>query len=292
MTEWLLLSLFAAIDASVYFFIIKKITRDINPLIFLFLSNFVSIPFLLLFILYFGGFPNFNPLFFFYIGCSAILDAIAFYFTTLAIKSSEISFLAPISAFTPIFVTIFAAIGLREIPSPLKLTGVLVIVTGTYLLNVSEIKNGGILAPLKKLINSKSVQQSFVAYFIWGITPIFQKQAILQTSPQNPLAAAFIGTVFVALIYSLFVLKSLKKQSQQIKKHFWIFILIGIISAPSVYASFKAFSLTNIAYPSAIFKLSALFTILGGGLFFKETHIKERLVGATIMVLGTILLAF
>ncbi len=289
MQEWFLLSLFAAIWSSVYTALIKKATAQISPIVFLLVGSLVGLPSTLGLIIISGGLPQFSSNFWLFVSISAILDAIGFYLLTRAIQKTDVSLVAPISSFTPVFVTIFASFGLREFPSPIKLLGILTVVVGTYLLNVSEIKKG-FFEPFKKLFGHEELKMVFVAYLIWGITPIFQKSAILQTSPQNPLAVAFLSSFIFTLIYIPFGIKSIKKESQSIVKIWPIFLILALVTGLGTYTSFKPFQLTNVAYPSAVFKLSALFTIIGGGLFFKERNLGERLIGAVVMIIGTVLL--
>jgi len=53
----------------------------------------------------------------------------------------------------------------------------------------------------------------------------------------------------------------------------------------------KAISLIEVSYMVSVKRLSILFGVLYGIMFFKETNIKERLLGATVMVSGIIVLA-
>jgi len=46
-----------------------------------------------------------------------------------------------------------------------------------------------------------------------------------------------------------------------------------------------------VGYATSIFRLSTLFIIILGGVFLKEERILERLLGASVMVIGAILLA-
>jgi uncharacterized membrane protein len=53
----------------------------------------------------------------------------------------------------------------------------------------------------------------------------------------------------------------------------------------------KAISLIEVSYMVSVKRLSILFGVLYGVMFFKETNIKERFLGATVMVLGIILIS-
>ena len=53
----------------------------------------------------------------------------------------------------------------------------------------------------------------------------------------------------------------------------------------------KAINLIEVSYMVSVKRLSILFGVLYGIMFFKETNIKERFLGATVMVSGIIVLA-
>jgi uncharacterized membrane protein len=52
----------------------------------------------------------------------------------------------------------------------------------------------------------------------------------------------------------------------------------------------KAINLVEVAYMVSVKRLSILFGVIYGVVFFKETNIKERLLGATVMVSGIIMI--
>jgi uncharacterized membrane protein len=88
-------------------------------------------------------------------------------------------------------------------------------------------------------------------------------------------------------VFCIFVFNSLKEVKRNIK----LFILNGAGTAFSQAAAYAAFALVFVGYASSIFRLSTLFIIILGGVFLKEQRIKERLLGASVMLLGAILLA-
>ena len=287
---WVLLSLYFALWAAIYLPIAKKVLKSTSPTIFLFISSIFLIAFMLIALTMQGSFPHVSNKFLILMFTSAIFDLVAFLLSLWAIKISPISLLAPISSFTPVFVTFIAMFTLHEIPTSQKLIGILTIVLGSYFLNITDVKNG-LLAPFKRLFSDKGVKLAFIANFLWGITPVFQKQAIFQTSPIIPLFASFAGVIFVTLFITPYILKKERKQVlPTIKQNIGWLLVIGFFGTLGQLAAYISFSQTNVGYATAIFRLSTLFTILFGAIFFKEKRIYERLLGAIIMILGTLLL--
>ena len=139
----------------------------------------------------------------------------------------------------------------------MKYWGIIIVVLGAYLLNVSELKNG-IFLPFKKLFTNKGVLFFLLANLIWAITPIFQKQAISQT---NPLFTSLIENIIIVIFFIPIVLVKARNKFPQIKRAWRMFFVIGPIGAFSTWAAFTAFSLAPLGPVTSVFKFSSLFTI-------------------------------
>lgn len=286
---WFWLALFFAFWTSIAVSVVKQLTTRINPRTILFVNNLFILPFMLLLLIMVGGFPKASEKFFLLIMSSSLLDVIAGVVSIWAIAHSPISLILPMSSFNPVFTTIIAAFTLTEVPTMIKFAGMLLIVAGSYLLNIADIRRG-LLLPFQRLFADRGVQAFLLANFLWAITPTFQKQAIYETTPLMPLFPSFVGSIFVALLLAPFVLNNVKIATVAMTKNLWWFLLLAPFSALAQWAAFTAFSQANVGYVTAIFKLSVLFTILLGWLIFGEERIKERLLGGAVMLLGTVLL--
>jgi len=287
---WISYSLYFAIFSALSTFLIKSLTKKINYFALLYILLAFSIPSTFVLLLFLGGIPKVTPNFYLYIGASAVLDTIAFISSFLAISQSAISVLSPISSFSPVFTTIIAAFTIHEIPTPIKFVGILFVVLGAYLLNVSDIKHG-LMTPYKRLFSNKGVALYLLSTFILSITPIFQKKAIFETHPQIPLFPSLFGMILVFTFLTPFAFKKAIKYHKEIRANLKWFVLNGVGSAFGQAAAFAAFSFVFVGYATSIFRLSTLFIIILGGVFLKEERIKERLLGGVVMILGTVLIA-
>lgn len=289
-SSWIFLSLFFAIATSISISIIKRLTKNSDPLFIILAGNIFIIPCMFILILLLGGMPTPSPQFYSLMFFSSIFDTVASISYFFSISFSAISLVSPISSFNPVFTTIIAGITIGEIPSFIKVIGILTVVIGAYLLNASDIKRG-LFLPFKKLFTNRGVLLFLLANLMWAITPIFQKQAIFETKPLMPLFTSFFGLILVSIfILPIVIIRKPKNPIEQIKKNLKLFIFIGPFATLAQWAAFTAFSLAPLGLVTSVFKLSVLFTILWGFLFFKEQRIKERLLGAGVMILGTILL--
>lgn len=168
---WLPLSLYFALWIAISLIIFKRLMRTIPPMLFLLLNIVCTAPFMFMLIFFSGGIPHLSHQFYWLTFVSGVLDTVAAICSIMAIKKSPISLISPISSFNPVFTTIIAAFTIGEIPSNVKLLGIIVIVIGSYVLNIKDFKTS-IFTPVQKLVRDKGVQLFFAANFIWAVTPI------------------------------------------------------------------------------------------------------------------------
>lgn len=286
---WFWYSLFFAIATSISISLSKRILKNMSPVLMA-ASGILSVPFFA-FILFktTSMISQVDNLFWLGVFASAFLNIFAGIFSLTAIKHAPISLIMPISAFNPVFTTIFAMITLGEIPNPTKSLGIIVIVIGTYLLNISDIKHS-VWRPFISLFANRYVLMFLTANIIWAITPLFEKIAINHTAPKSPVLVAGTSSFLLTIFLIPVILKSVQSPLKEIKQNIHWFLLFAPLSALAAWAVFTAYSLTNLGYVTSVMKLSTLFTIVWGAVFFKEEKIRERLLGASVMVLGTLLL--
>lgn len=287
---WLYLALSFAIWNSIALTIVKRFTKSANPLLVLFVANIFMVPFDAFFLFLSGGIPKVTPDFFRFLIVSGLIDAVSASIAYYAIKISPISLIAPVGSFNAIFTAILAYFTLHETMTVFKFFGVIAIVAGAYVLNISDIKKG-LLEPFKKLLANRGVQLIFLTNILWAITPVLQKHAIFQTNPLRPLYAGMIGNIFMTMFLFLPAMKKRKQVKPFISKNILLLIIFGLFNSAGRFGAFVAFSQAHLGYVTAIFETSTLFAVLFGAIFFKEQRIRERFLGALIMVLGAIILA-
>lgn len=288
---WFPFALVFALTSSVGVLIAKKIMEKTDEYFFLFVGSVLTLPFLLLIIITFYQIPEVDGTFVLSVVASSGIGVIAAVLAYRAIKIADISLVAPLAAFSPVFTTFFSLLFLKESVDLKGWLGILTIVAGAYLLELSKARSD-IMAPFKALYLNKGVQYSFVAYFLWSITPIFEKTAILHTSPQVPAFASLGGMAVTTLAFGFLLPIFSKTESKFIaaKKFLPLFLLGGLLGGVGLVSAFTAFSLTNLGFAEAVFKLSAVFTVILGWLFLKERNVKERLLGSIVMLSGVTLL--
>lgn len=287
---WFLFALTFAVITSITTIVAKKIMQDTGEYLYIWLTTLFTLPFLFFIVVYFYQIPNFDRTFLLALVASVSLDVFAAIFAYKAIKITEVSLIAPMAAFNPVFTTGISFIILGENIAVKGIMGILIVCIGAYVLQISK-RQKGWFSPIRTLLANKGVQLSLIAYFIWAITPIFQKTAILHTTPQVPPFASLVGTVGLGIVFTPIVAKFSNKPIFFVKHYLKLFILLGVLSAVAAASAFIAFSQTQLGFATSVFKLSIVFTVIFGWLFFKEKNLKDKILGSTIMLTGVILLA-
>ena len=77
----------------------------------------------------------------------------------------------------------------------------------------------------------------------------------------------------------------------QIKKGYGYLVLMGFCSAIALMFQMVAVKMTIVPYVIAIKRMSIVISSIFGFVLFKEGKVKERLVGALIMIVGVCLIS-
>ena len=131
---WVVLSLLLVVADTARSMYAKTLTGKINASTVTFATLMIGAV-LLLPITAWLGFPGIGQDFWLALAITAVLNAVATLLIYKAMKISELSQIAPLFSLSPFFVLITAPIFLNEMPTPMGLVGVLVIMLGTYALN-------------------------------------------------------------------------------------------------------------------------------------------------------------
>lgn len=264
----------------------KALDDNTDPYIVAWVRTGYAAPFIAV-IIPFIDIPELDRIFFIITFLAVPLDIIAVLLYIRAIKVSPLSLTLPFLSLTPVFLIVTSYIFLGEKPDEFGFIGVILVVIGAYLLNVHTISQG-FLAPFKAIAKEKGSVLMIIVAFLFSIGACLGKIAVQHSSPE------FFSVIYIFLLsLVLFIIISLKS------KHFLSklisrpipFIFIGLLIAIMVITHLKAISLIEVSYMVSVKRLSILFGVLYGIMFFKETNIKERFLGATVMVSGIIVIA-
>jgi uncharacterized membrane protein len=286
---WIIFALGAALLASFNPIINKRLLADTDVSVVAWAGQAFGLPLLALnLVLFFGPLPRVDGWFFAGILGSAILNVLAHLAATQALKEGEASIVAPLIVLSPAFTLLVSSVTLREIPAPVPLVGVGLVIVGAYLLALPSWREA--LAPLRAVVHPRALWLALGASLLWGLTPVFEKTAIQHTFPENPTAAAFGALLALALMLFPIMQWRAHHPVAQMRARLHGFVALGVIGGIAPLLGYAAFSLGLVGYVSALFKMSSVFALLWAYLLLREKDVPRRLPGAAIMLIGAILI--
>ena len=205
------------------------------------------------------------------------LGAFSNFFMVRALELSDLSVLGPINAYKSLVGILFGILLLGEFPTFLGLSGVIMIIAGSYFLTDTPSKIFSF-----DLFRQLGIRYRFYALFLAAVEAIFIKKVILLTSEYVAFSSwACFGCLF-ALIIARQRSASDTLSMPLILKVLTISLLFGIMQLSTNFV----FAKMNVGYALAIFQLSGVISVLLGFLFFKERHIFRKLFASLIMCVG------
>ena len=100
---------------------------------------------------------------------------------SLALRSGDLSQVAPISGLLPVFVSIFGAIFLHEMPTVLSAIGTVLVAAGVYCVGLQRAKSA--FEPLLALGRLPSARYAVVSAILWSIATIVHKFGVALVGP-------------------------------------------------------------------------------------------------------------
>lgn len=217
---------------------------------------------------------------------AGIFGAVGNGFLVKALQGGDLSILGPINSYKSVVGILIGIVFLHEIPSIWGIVGIALIIYGSYF----------VLDTMKErfswnLLRNKEIQYRIWAMILTAIEAVFIKKVILYSST----TVSFIFWCWFGALFSfvlLFFFKvSLIKEIRQVKlHHFMIYGFLVLSIGTMQYTTNYVFSHMNVGYALALFQLSTIISIVLGYRIFKEQNIKKKLLGAVIMVVGSVMI--
>lgn len=226
-----------------------------------------------------------------------VLELSAMYLYVLAIQHSPLHLTLPYLAFTPVFIIVTGYVFLGETITLPGLCGISLVVAGAYWLNLSAAtannRSGRLTlrAALRALrtgvVRARGSRFMLGAAFIYSITAVFSKHAMLYTDPVH-----FGPFYFASLGAAAAVVLLLGKPSaiRQLKRHYWAALFVAFFMSAMVVSHFIAIAQVEVAYMITVKRTSLLFGIVIGALWLKEHHLMKNVFAGMVMIFGVVLI--
>ncbi len=234
------------------------------------------------------GVPEVSAGFWWSLAVTGPLAAITLFLYVKSLELSDLSLSVPMLATTPLFLLATSPLMLGEYPDVWGMAGVLCIVAGSYLLNISRWREGP-LEPFKALLRDRGPRLMLVVAFLWSISANIDKIGLRNSSPVFWITCAFgITAIFLTPI----VWKTAGRNLTQVWTKPWYLLATGLLEALTCVCQMYALTMTLVPYVIGVKRLSAVVAVLLGGIVLREEKLRERLLGSTLMVAGVFLIAF
>lgn len=280
---WVFYGLLMVLFDALWLTLTKKVVEFTDEYVTAFMYRFASFVASLFFLLIFP-IPHLNQTFWVVTILCTLLCVPSQILMVKALKVSPLSHTVPFLSLTPLFLLFVSLLMLHEFPDISGILGVLLIVMGSYSLNLAKRK--GILEPILAVRNEKGSVYMVIVAFIYSITATLSKIGIVNSSPVF-FVVAFNGLLSLFLLP--FILAS-EKPLAHMRTGIGFFILIGCLNAIMLLFQMMALGMTLVTYVIALKRTSAVLTTIFGYLFFSEKNLKKNLLGVVLMVIGVVMI--
>jgi drug/metabolite transporter (DMT)-like permease len=281
---WALFALTGAVADAGYYALVKRSLARTDQFL-LAAGTFLATSFLLLCISLLHGLPQTGPGLLPAILVTGTLNIIASILTFRALQSTDLSLAVPMKAFTLVFLIGTSFVLLGELPAPLGILGILLIVAGSYVMNAGGTRR--LRDPLLRLAADRGIRLMMVVALLFSITLPFDKEVVMNSDPffGSALVMGYIGTAMLVVAWWRGSLPG-RVDTETLRS----FLLIGAVLVVDAVAINTAFTMQIVPYVIAIKRLAILFAVLFGGILFREEHLRVRGIGATVLLAGALLI--
>ncbi len=260
----------------------KAMQQDVDPRFLLFFRYLVSVPLLLPLLV--QGIPPLDATFWWLHLPWIPLETLALLLYIQAIRRSPLSLTLPYLSFTPLFLVLTGWLFLGERVTGPGFLGILLVVLGSYVLNLDQ-RRHGFWTPFRALFQEPGSRQMLAAAALYSLTSLAGKALVQHSSP------AYFSVHYTVVMTLVLAPLGLPRRSRRIAGPTlrWL-VLSGAFFSGMVVFHMLAIERAVVAYMIALKRLQGVFGVLLGRLLFHEAAFAYRLLGSLLMVLGSLLI--
>ncbi len=287
---WFLIALSSAFLSAFAAILQKKVLFNLGALEFSFILSIANLLFSIPFF-FFIDYQSVNTLNISVLFIKSIIGVGAFFCIMLSLKNLDISNALPLLALTPGFVAVFAFLLLGESLKLIEVTGLIFLISGTFILESKNFKN--LFLPFSVFLKSKYHRVILLALLLFTVSSIMDKFLLIRLNLSPISITAFQNLFFAILFYATYVLFGNREvaASSLVKKQNlgWI-ALISIITIGYRFTQIVAVSLASVALVLAVKRTSVFWATIIGGKIFKDKDLLKRSIAAILILIGAIMI--
>jgi len=301
---WVPIALLGAISQATYSLSVKVLLRRIPPL-YLAGYSFLAASLILFSLVFFSGIPPLGQDLLPAVAATVTINTVATILFYRALSITDLSLCIPILAFTPIFLILTSFIILGEIPSLAGIIGILLVAAGAFLLTQTSGRgqSASLVTPLLTLRHDPGVRLMLFVAFLYSLSVNYDKEVVINSSPLfgSALTLFLLGMVFlfIAVLTGRMRMPAARDSPDpgpiQTGPRYpyspvLIYGAVGMMLAVEGISINTAYTMAIVPYVITIKRLSIFFSVLFGGLFLHEQHIRGRMFGALVMISGVVVI--
>jgi len=226
------------------------------------------------------------PTFLLYLALDVGLITLVMWLYFRALQVSPLSLTVPFLAFTPVFLLGTGFIMLHELPAPVKILGVVLIVIGSLVMH-RKLFAYGWLAPVKAVLQEKGSRYMLLVSLIFAITNPLDKKLVVMSDVFTESFSYGLGLCIS--FYFLGRVAGGKFREAARGNVRWI-ALAGGLDAVSLLLQLASYSYIDVVISVSIKRAGIILSVVSGWLFFRERAITDKVIAASVMFAGVLIL--
>jgi drug/metabolite transporter (DMT)-like permease len=203
-----------------------------------------------------------------------------------ALQISPLSMCIPFLAFTPVFLIPTTYVILGQKPQPIKLLGVALIVVGSLVMH-RQLFSVGWLAPVKAVVEYKGSRYMLMVALIFSLTNPLDAKLVAMSDVYTEACAYGLG-----LCISFYLLSRMQRCdfAAAARGNFRWITLAGLCDAVSLLFQLASYAFLAVVITVSIKRAGIVLAVLAGWLFFREKEITDKVIAASVMFSGVLIL--
>jgi len=222
---------------------------------------------------------------------SFIINIFAYLLLIRAIHIAPVSVVMPFVGFTPVFLIISGYLILGETVTAGQGIGILMIITGGFILQMPDLKAAkgpALLAVFN--VKEKGIGLMLLVAFLWSISASVEKIAVQASSP------SFYGAsihLLLGLFFGTMVLLRHGKKTMKLNyRMLGGLLILGFVSSAMAISQLTAIKLTLVTNVIAFKRAGVIVSTLAGFLYFKEKNYLKASIGTLCIICGTLCISY
>jgi len=288
---WIAFSLLSAFFHASRLAVTKHLSFSFSTRALTLYVNLASLAVTLPLVAWHHDFPLHEPVFVAVVLLGGVISGVGGWALNAAIHRSDISLVGPVMTLTPGFVVIIEWLIIGDLPSPLGMLGLALLLTGGYVLSV-ERGQTSLLAPLWRLFTAPGSVLTLIAACCFAAASTLGRVGVQMSDPLS--FAVIVAVVNPVVLFVMFSLQDHRFYREafpnDLRRQLRPLLLLGVLFALMRIADQIALSLTLASYAMAVKRTAGLFSVLLGHWYYGERHLAARLSGSAVMLVGLYLL--